>query len=183
MSEVRAQLNNLRLAPRKVRAVANLIKGKNTSEALSQLEYFVRRPVGPLKKLLDSAIANAENNFNMVKDNLYIKKLVVNEGIKLKRFRAKGFGRVAAIQKKTSHILLVLGERTPGLIRQPAEGKTAKTKREVAEEVIKETELYESKKSVSGEARQGRPEIKRELGKKSNVFGNFGRKIFQRKSI
>lgn len=171
--QVKAQLNNLRLAPRKVRAVANLIKGKNTSEALSQLEYFVRRPVGPLKKLLDSAIANAENNFNMVKDNLYIKKLVVNEGIKLKRFRAKGFGRAAAIQKKTSHILLVLGERTPGLVRQPTEGKSVKIKNEAAREAVKEVESHENK----------RPEIKRELGKKSSVFGNFGRKIFQRKSI
>ena len=106
--EVKAQLNNLRLAPRKVRAVTNLIKGKNVTEALGQLEHFVRRPVNSLKKLLNSAIANAENNFNMVKDNLYIKKLIVDEGIKLKRFRAKGFGRAAAIQKKTNHILIVL---------------------------------------------------------------------------
>lgn len=179
MAEVKAQLNNLRLAPRKVRAVVNLIKGKNVSEALSQLEHFVRRPVGPLKKLLDSAIANAENNFNMVRDNLYIKTLIVNEGIKLKRFRAKGFGRAAAIQKKTSHILIVLDEKTPGLKMD----KSAKVKKEVVEETIRETELHETKKPASGEARQGRPEIKRELGKKGNVLGNFGRKIFQRKSI
>lgn len=200
MAEVKAQLNNLRLAPRKVRAVVDLIKGKNTTEALSQLEHFVRRPVGPLKKLLDSAIANAENNFNMVRDNLYIKKLIVNEGIKLKRFRAKGFGRAAAIQKKTSHILLVLDERTPGLRME----KSARVKKESIDEAVRETELHESKKPTGGPLRQsfseasearpprrddesrlgqGRPEIKRELGKKGNIFGNLGRKIFQRKSI
>ncbi|OGM95958.1 MAG: 50S ribosomal protein L22 [Candidatus Yanofskybacteria bacterium RIFCSPHIGHO2_02_FULL_38_22b] len=177
--EVKAQLNNLRLAPRKVRAVTNLIKGKNVTEALGQLEHFVRRPVNSLKKLLNSAIANAENNFNMVKDNLYIKKLIVDEGIKLKRFRAKGFGRAAAIQKKTSHIWIVLDERTPGLRREktakakPPKASLAQGGKEITEEVVKETGFSETKK----------PEIKRELGKKSNVLGNLGRKIFQRKSI
>src|SRR3989338_3712700 len=100
MAEVKAQLNNLRIAPRKVRAVVRLLKGKNVIDALNQLEHFVRKSAGPLKKLLNSAIANAENNFNMVRDNLYVKSIIVNEGIKLKRFRAKGFGRAAAIQKK-----------------------------------------------------------------------------------
>ena len=167
--QVKAQLNNLRLAPRKVRAVANLIKGKNAPEALSQLDHFVRRPVGPLKKLLNSAIANAENNFSMVKDTLFIKTLIVNEGIKLKRFRAKGFGRAAALQKKTSHILMVLDERTSGLRMD----KSTKVKKEIIEEKTRETESHETKK----------PEVKRELGKKGNALGNFGRKIFQRKSI
>ena len=97
MTEVKAQLNNLRLAPRKVRAVSNLIKGKNALDAINQLEATIKRPSSPVIKLLKSAIANAENTYNMVKDNLYVKSIKVDEGIKLKRFKPKGFGRVSPI--------------------------------------------------------------------------------------
>ena len=169
MAQVKAQLNNLRIAPRKVRSVANLLKGKNVNDALAQLSYFVRRPAEPIKKLLSSAIANAENNFNMVKDNLYVKEVIVNEGTKLKRFRAKGFGRAALIQKKTSHLKIILDERTPGLRTE----KKARVKKEITEEPIKETKVHETKK----------PEIKREMGSKGNMFGSFGKKLFQRKAI
>src|SRR3989344_708065 len=158
--EIKAQLNNLRLAPRKVRAVAHLIKGKNVNYALGQLEYFIRRPAEPIKKLLNSAIANAENNFNMVKDNLYIKSIIVDEGVKLKRMRAKGFGRSAAIQKKTSHIRLILDEYRAGLRKE----KTAKVKREISEVVKEEVRTHDSKK----------PEIKREIiGPKKGVLGRL----------
>ncbi len=178
--QVKAQLNNLRLAPRKVRAIVNLIKGKNVNDALSQLEYFVRRPSKPVKKLINSAIANAENNFNMLKDNLYIKSIIVNEGVKLKRMRPKGFGRAAAIQKKTSHIELILDELRSGLRTE----KRAKVKKEEAiEETVKENKAYETKKPTSSEARQGRPEVKREIGSKKGLLGGFGKKFFQRKAI
>ena len=166
--QVKAQLNNLRIASRKVRAVANLIKNKNVNNAVNQLEHFVRKPSGPLKKLLNSAIANAENNFNMVKDNLYIKSVIVDEGVKLKRFRAKGFGRAAAIQKKTSHIKLILDERTPGLRVE----KKIRAKKE-AEEAMRETRIHETRK----------PEVKQEIGRKRGLFGNLGKRLFQRKAI
>ena len=191
MAEVKAQLNNLRQAPRKVRAVIGLLKGKNVNEALNQLEYYVRRPVEPVKKLINSAIANGENNFNMIKENLYIKSILVNEGKKLKRFRAKGFGRAAQIQKKTSQIVLILDERTAGLRRE----KTAKVKKEkeTAEDLARETKIHD-KKPAEGEARpprrddesrpgRGRPEIKQEMGNKGNVLGNLGKRLFQRKAI
>lgn len=170
MAQVTAKLNNLRLAPRKVRAIVNLIKGKNVVDAFNQLEYFVRRPSEPVKKLLNSAIANAENNFNMVKENLYIKSIIVDEGVKLRRMRAKGFGRSAAIQKKTSHISLILDERTPGL-KQEKSSKTAK--KDVRESVKEEKANFETKK----------PEVKREMGSKKGVLGNFGKKLFQRKAV
>lgn len=170
MAEVKAQLNSLRLAPRKVRAVANLIKGKNVNDALSQLEYFVRRSSEPLKKLVNSAVANAENNFDMVKDNLYVKSIIVDEGVKLKRMRAKGFGRSAAIQKKTSHIRLILDEYKAGLRKE----KTARTKKETNEVITEETRKHELKK----------PEIKREIiGPKKGVLGGLSKRLFQRKAI
>src|SRR3990167_6497030 len=121
--EVKAQLNGLRMAPRKVRAVANLIKGKDVVYALNQMEFLIKRPVLPLIKLLNSAIANAENNMSMVKENLYIKEFLVNEVIKLKRFMPKAQGRAGEIQKKTSKIRLVLDERVAGLKRSAAEVK------------------------------------------------------------
>lgn len=180
MTEVKAQLNSLRLAPRKVRAVANLIRGKNVNDALGQLEYFVRRPSEPIKKLVNSAIANAENNFNMIRDNLYIKSIVVDEGIKLKRIRAKGFGRAAAIQKKTSHIRLILDEYKAGLRRE----KTARAKKETSEVITEEKRMHDFKKPASGEARQGRPEVKREIiGPKKGVLGGLGKRLFQRKAV
>ncbi|MDO8495907.1 MAG: 50S ribosomal protein L22 [bacterium] len=168
--EIKAQLNSLRLAPRKVRAVANLLKGKNVNDALSQLEYFVRRPSEPIKKLLNSAIANAENNFSMVKDNLFIKSIIVDEGVKLKRMRAKGFGRSAAIQKKTSHISIILGEYTAGLRKE----KAARVKKETGEVIKEETRAHDFKK----------PEVKREIiGPKKGVFGGLGKRLFQRKAV
>lgn len=170
MAEVKAQLNSLRLAPRKVRAVANLIKGKGVNDALGQLEYFVRRSAGPIKKLLNSAIANAENNFSMVRDNLYVKSIIVDEGVKLKRMRAKGFGRSAAIQKKTSHISIILDEYKAGLRKE----KTARIKKETTETITEETRVRDLKK----------PEVKREIiSPKKGVWGGLGKRLFQRKAV
>jgi len=105
---VRAKLNNLRIAPRKVRLVADLIRGRKVDEAQAVLETIIKRAAKPLSKLLKSAIANAENNFNLDKDSLYISKIIVNEGRKIKRWRARSRGRAFEIQKKTSHIILEL---------------------------------------------------------------------------
>ena len=120
MTTVKAQLMNTRLAPRKVRLIVNLVRGKNALLAMDQLAFVVRRPADPVAKLIKSAIANATNNFNMVASNLYIKEFYVDEGVKLKRFRAAGFGRAREVQKKTSHIHLVLAEKVPGLkVKEP----------------------------------------------------------------
>ena len=172
MAEVIAQLNKLRMAPRKVRAVANLLKGKGVVEALDQAEFMIKRSSGSLSKLINSAVTNAETTFGMVKDNLYIKKLIVDEGTKLKRFRAKGFGRAAMIQKKTSHIKLVLDEKVPGLKRGKVKAQEAKEK-DAVEPIKKEINVGPDKK----------PEIKREIGKERGMLGNLTKKFFRRKSI
>jgi len=169
MAEVTAQLNGLRMAPRKVRAVVNLIKGKNVLDALAQLEALVKRSSSPIAKLLKSAIANAENNNNMVKENLYVKSINVDEGVKLKRFKPKGFGRVSPIEKKTSRVRVVLVEKVAGLKRTPVEKK------------VKEKEF--EKISVPDKQETKRPEIKTELGKKPGVIEGLGRKFFRRKVI
>ncbi len=175
MSKIIAQLNFLHLAPRKVRAVAKTIIGMDVNRARFQLSHLIRRPRNPLTNLLKSAIANAKNNFSMVEDNLFIKNIIVNEGIKLKRFKPKGFGRAAPIQKKTSHVKIVLGEKTPGL-------RIAKTEKP-KENQEKKMEQPETKSRKTAE--KEKPEIKKEIGEKES-FGrvkNISRKLFRRKSI
>ena len=166
MAEVKAQLNGLRIAPRKVRAITNLLKGKDVVYALNQMEFFMKRPVLPLMKLLNSAIANAENNFSMVKSNLYIKEFLVDEGIKLKRFRPKAQGRAGEIQKKTSKVRLVLDERVAGLKRQTTEKKTK-----------------EAPKVEKTEIKKQEHEIQTEIGKKSDTSGNIVKRLFRRKQV
>jgi large subunit ribosomal protein L22 len=111
MVEVKAHLNYLRIAPRKVRLVVDLIRGKSVQEARNILNFTVKRAALPVRKLLDSAVANAKNNFNLDEKKLYIKKIFVNEGPKLKRYRAASRGRAVEIQKKTSHITIILDEK------------------------------------------------------------------------
>jgi large subunit ribosomal protein L22 len=174
MATVTAQLNNLRQAPRKVRLVVGLLKGKNALKALEQLEFVIRRPSLPIAKLLRSAIANAEHNYSMVASNLFIKEMYVDEGVKLKRFRPKAMGAVGEIQKKTSHIRLTLAEKVPGL---KSEGK-AKVEH-THDHAGHDHSHDEQPKMTKGE----KPEIKTELGKKVNESTNTKRRTFQRKSI
>lgn len=108
--EVTAKLRYLRIAPRKVRLVADLIRGKNVEEATHILNFVRKRAAKPILKLLNSAIANATHNFQLKKENLYIAKITVDEGPKLKRWRPRARGIAYEIQKKTSHVTLVLAE-------------------------------------------------------------------------
>ncbi|PIP25095.1 MAG: 50S ribosomal protein L22 [Candidatus Nealsonbacteria bacterium CG23_combo_of_CG06-09_8_20_14_all_36_12] len=107
---VTVKLNYLRIAPRKVRLVADLIRGKSIEEAQTILNFTTKKAAPVLSKLLKSAVANARNNFQLEEINLYIQKITVNEGPKLKRWRARARGTAYPIQKKTSHITIILGE-------------------------------------------------------------------------
>lgn len=107
---VTAKLRYLRMAPRKVRLVADLIRGKSVEEAQNILNFTQKRAALPILKLLKQAIANAKNNFHLDEKNLYISKITVNEGPKLKRVFPRARGQADVIQKKTSHITLILEE-------------------------------------------------------------------------
>ena len=108
--KVSATLRYLRVAPRKVRLVADLIRGKRAQDGQNILNFTRKGAATPMLKLLNSALANAKNNFQLEPINLYIAKIEVNEGPKLKRWRARARGQAAAIQKKTSHISIILDE-------------------------------------------------------------------------
>lgn len=107
--EIKANLNYLRISPRKVRLVANLVKGMNVKQAESELRFRSTRSAEPIRKLLASAAANARNNLK-VEDSqkLYIKEIRVGEGPVYKRFMPRAFGRSAVIRKRTSHVSMVL---------------------------------------------------------------------------
>ncbi len=110
--EYRAKLSYLRIAPRKTRLVADLIRGKSANFARDQLSFSTKRATEPLLKLLNSAISNAKNlNENVNEDDLYIKTITVDEGPRYKRFRPVARGQVHETQKRTSHITLILAER------------------------------------------------------------------------
>ena len=107
-------LNNLRIAPRKVRLVAALIKKMPVQEAEALLKFQGQRAALPVLKLLKSGVASAANNFSLSPEDLFIFNIFIDEGPMLKRFMPRAFGRAGAIHKKTSHITLVLEEKIGG---------------------------------------------------------------------
>lgn len=109
--EARAQATYVRISPRKVKIVLDLIRNKPVDVAMAIVKNTSKAACEPLEKLLKSAMANAENNFNMEKNNLYVAECFVCPGPILKRIRPRAQGRAYRIDKRTSHITLVLKER------------------------------------------------------------------------
>lgn len=109
--EARAKATFERIAPRKVQCVLDLIRNKPADEAAAILKYTPKAACEPLAKLLKSAMANAENNFDMDVSRLYVAECSVSQGPTLKRIRPRAHGRAFRINKKTSHITLVLKEK------------------------------------------------------------------------
>ena len=100
----------IRISSSKVKAVIDLIRGKQVSEAKAILMNTPKAATEPVLKLLNSAVANAENNLEMNKDNLYVAEIYANMGPTLKRFRPRAQGRATSIRKRTSNITIVLDE-------------------------------------------------------------------------
>lgn len=111
MKQIKAHLNYLRISPRKVRLVANLIKGKEIKTAENLLRSATKRSTHFLQKLLNSAIANAKHNFQIDKDSLFIKNVLVNKGPTLKRFLPRARGSASRINKRSSHITVILNTK------------------------------------------------------------------------
>ena len=110
MAVATAKATYIRIAPRKVQIVLDLIRNQPTDKAMAILKYTPKAACEPLMKLLKSAIANAENNNNMDVSRLYVAECSVSQGPTLKRIRPRAQGRAFRINKKTSHITLVLKE-------------------------------------------------------------------------
>ena len=168
------------MAPRKVRLVVGVVKKKNIDVALDQLAHLSNRASQWVAKAINSAASNGENNHRMVRSNLYISEAWVDEGIKLRRWRPKGFGRAGLIQKKTSHINIVLDERVAGVrAAEPTKKveekapkvESAEQKQEATTDVVKEEKKVPEAKSSTDEA------------KPSKGLKGFGKRLFRRKRI
>ncbi|KMY52598.1 50S ribosomal protein L22 [Bacillus sp. FJAT-27231] len=112
--EAKAVVRTVRIAPRKARLVVDLIRGKQVGEAIAILRHTPKAASPVVEKLLNSAIANAEHNYDMDVNNLVVNKVFVDEGPTLKRFRPRAMGRASAINKRTSHITIVVSEKKEG---------------------------------------------------------------------
>jgi len=108
--EVKAVAKYVRISPRKVRLVIDLVRGKRVDESLNILQFTPKRAAHIVRKLIKSAIANAEQKPDVDIDNLYIKCIYADEGPTLKRYRARALGRAVRIRRRTSHITVVLDE-------------------------------------------------------------------------
>lgn len=119
MTTVCAKLKNYRQSPRKVRIVADLVRGKKVTDAVNSLRFLAKRAGTPIEKLISSAVANAKN-IGVDEKDLFIKEIRVDKGLTMKRWMPRARGRASAIHKRSSHVLVVLD------IKEPKTAKKAK---------------------------------------------------------
>lgn len=170
--KVTAQLNYFHTTPRKMRLVANLIKGMTVPRAEIELQFLSKRAALPMQKLLKSAVANAEHNFSLSKDGLYIVNVVVNPGPMIKRMTPRAFGRGALVRKRMSHVTLTLETKeTPHTTV-----KQAKKLKPLVREITPE--------DAGGDS--GKGHHKKDIvstGIRKGKTANFVRRVFSRKAI
>lgn len=175
-----ARLNYLHIAPRKVRLVSNTLKGLSVNEAEAQLLTNSKRACLPLLKLLRSAVADAKNNQKIDPTNLFIKEIRVDEGPMLKRYLPRAMGRATPIQKKSSHVTLVLAESDK--IKSPRFKiiKPEKVSKKEKEEKTKRIKTEKSRKKIKEKTKTVEP--LKEKTKSGEKLG-FIKKIFRRKAV
>lgn len=150
MTQVTARLNNLRIAPRKVRLLADLVRGLPLSEAVLALEFRSKRAAGPLQKLLLAAAADAEHNFKLKKNDLVVKHMIVNSAITIKRYMPRAFGRAAMIRKRGSNVTVTLVSQTGAKLEVasslPAESKVGHKKEALGTSPTVKKDVHEAMK-------------------------------------
>lgn len=175
--EVRAKAKFIRMSPRKLRLVIDLIRGLDVEEATSQLRFMAKAGAGPVLKLLNSCVANAVNNFKLKRENLYIKTVTVDGGPVLKRWQPRAFGRATPIRKRSSHILIILAEKIE-----------SKKKAEKPEKILEKPKVVETlkmatkKKTEEKKAEEKPPEKDEPARKEVKKSKGFFKKFFQRKT-
>lgn len=168
--KVHASLKNLRIAPRKVRLVSHTIVGLSANAALIQLSKQLKRSSDPMLDLLKSAIANAKNNFGLDENNLYVAQVCVGDGLRMKRFEPRAFGRSMPILKRSTNVKVILEEREEGKNRTEVNTKpeivTIKDAAATEEIVVKE----EKKKTGGVDDRKKEAKPKAALRSVKKVF-------------
>jgi large subunit ribosomal protein L22 len=181
MDQIKAKLNHLKIPPRKVRLLADVIRGLPVQEAEAKLMLSPRRPKDALLKLLRSAVSNAKNNRKLAVEKLFIKEIRVDQGPKSKRWTPRSRGSAAMLEKKTSHVNLVLGV----FENAKAPRFTIEIKKKVKDEEKKHEHKHDREKEVpktEAPEKEKAKETKKSDVKSTAKIGGF-KKMFQRKSI
>lgn len=175
--KVQATLKNLRIAPRKVRLVTRSLVGVDAHEALIQLSRQAKKSSSPIGDLLKSALANATNNNGLDDTNLYVFEIRVGDGLRLKRWLPRAFGRATPLLRRGSNVTIILEEKIAGKNHTPKKPKTVKTVATAGSETVPVSEMKEL-------PRGQKPEIKKEVSRGGKPGGSkVIKKVFQRKSI
>lgn len=186
--EIKAHNRYVRMSARKVRLLADMIRGLDTQRALEQLHYMTRAARVPIEKTVQSALASAENTYHLKKEYTFIKAITVDIGPGLKRWRPRAFGRAAPIIKHLCHITVVLGEK-PGAGETQGVGE----KQAVQSTKVKAPSFThpvdqphpaatDGEKEIFDTAREGRHEYAQKMNREHKKQKGFLKKVFQRKS-
>jgi large subunit ribosomal protein L22 len=160
--KIQVRLNNYRRSARKVREISSVLKGLDVTDALNQLEVMQKGSAYDVKNLLVSAIASAENDFNLNKKDLILGEIMVQEGKTLKRWRARAYGRANQILKRTCHILLTVEEKALVVEKGDKVEKVEKNVKKTIKKGVKKT----SKKITKTVKKDDKKDNKKKVVKK-----------------
>jgi large subunit ribosomal protein L22 len=181
--EIKAKLKHLRISPRKVRLVAGLIRGMETSKAIEQLKFMNKKAAKPVEKLLNSGIANAVNNYELDENNLFIKEIRVDDGVTLKRWMPRAHGRATPIRKRSSHVEIILKEIKESNKKTPKKKKIeAPVKLSDMNKVDDKAKKIENKEVDKKDVQKDKDIKKTEKGVSGKDKKGFVGKMFRRKS-
>jgi large subunit ribosomal protein L22 len=177
--EIKASINDLRMSPRKVRLVIDLVRKMPVDKAISQLKFTNKKATEPIVKLIESAIANGVNTYGLDRSNLFIKEIRSDEGTTLKRWMPKAHGRATVIRKRGAHVKLVLGEIVDS---GKHEKKVQKTEAPVKlGDLAQEAEAKTSKVSKKKEVGEKKAVNSKAKTKTAAPEKGFASKVFNRK--
>ena len=176
---VRASARHLHIAPRKMRLVTNLVKGTNAVDAIVQLQHAEKKASPLLIKLLQSAIANAKNNFSMEAEHLYIKSITADMGTVMKRYFPRARGSAFVIRRNLSHVNVVLEERKTGKASKSRLSLFKKQDQEPATQSV-DSKQSTTEKPVKDETKKSQV-FRTDEQKKMNKVANK-RRLFNRKT-
>ncbi len=172
--KVNVKLNKLRISPSKVRLVADVVRNQPVVKALSQLAVTSKGSAQPMIKLLASAVANAEHNFGLDKDNLYVSEIHVDEGVTMKRWLPRAHGRATKLLKRTSQISVTLAEIKEGENRKTP--TQIKKMQDAAKRVASDDDTGNATKVTKSEFNDT-------ISTKGATGGGVTKKMFRRKSM
>ncbi len=181
--KVKAKLKNLRISPRKVRISADIVRGCNIEDAIFRLDNTVKKSNEPIKKMLLGAVANAQNNFNLEKESLVITDIQVGEGITMKRWMPRAYGRASEILKRSSHVYITLEGKEASTVKSAKKKAAKKSEMEDKTEGSEETVGKVDKKKDETLKLNKKSHYKVDAKKKESREKGWSKKMFKRKSI